>query len=698
MSSPGQSMNADLLLELGCEELPPKTLQRLAGSLYEAVYKGLAATGIEVTEDDNKIYYTPRRLGFLIRGVPPKQPDQIIERTGPAISAAFDSEGNPTKAAMGFARSVGKEVAQLDRKNTDKGEWLYCKIEQTGKPLTELLYPILEKALSDLPVAKPMRWSDHDFSFVRPVHWLLVLHGTQVLEGELFGKSAGRTTRGHRIHSPGPHSIAEPAGYESTLKNAFVVVDPATRKEEIQKIALQAGLDQGGNTRITDALLDEVTNIIEWPVAVACHFEEDFLEVPQEALIASMEDHQKFFPVLNPETGKLSSAFVVIANIQSKDIDAVQKGFEKVIRPRLADARFFWEQDQKRPFGDYAQSLNGVVFQKSLGTVGDKSRRIASFASAIAEFSNIDPASASRAALLSKCDLVTHMVGEFPELQGTMGAYYAQKSGEPEEVARAIGEHYSPRFAGDHIPASDLGRILSIADRMDTLLGIFAAGLKPTGNKDPFALRRSALAVARILTEAEISLTVDELLDMAVAALSEQIPVSDQCRSDCRAFILERLRNYFLEQGFSTNIVNSVFSAPVGTLPDLHSRLKALAKFVNLPEAESLIAANKRIGNILRKSEINISGTIDENILIMEEERMLFRDVVKMEGKLRPLFEQANYDAVLQALAGLDEAITAFFDHVMVMDEDLQIRSNRLALLARLKSLFDGVADLATAS
>jgi glycyl-tRNA synthetase beta chain len=698
VSDSGHALTADLLFELGCEELPPKTLQRLAGSLYDSVCKGLTATGIELDVEENRIFYTPRRLGFLIRGVPSKQPDQVLERTGPAISAAFDSEGNPSKAAAGFARSVGMDVGQLDRKKTDKGEWLYCKIEQPGKPLSELLYPILEKALSDLPIAKPMRWSDHEFSFVRPVHWLLVLHGKDVVDGVLFGQSAGRKTLGHRIHSPGPHSIADPADYESTLKEAFVLVDPAERKLKIQEAARQSGHDQGGETRITGALLDEVTNIVEWPVAVACRFEEEFLEVPQEALIASMEDHQKFFPVLNSETNELSSKFIVISNIESKDSAAVRHGFEKVIRPRLADARFFWEQDQKHPLGDYKRSLDSVIFQKSLGTIGDKSKRIASFAGKLAEFSNINTSDTHRAASLCKCDLVTLMVGEFPELQGTMGAYYALKSGESVEVARAIGEHYSPRFAGDAIPASDLGRILSIADRMDTLLGIFAAGLKPSGNKDPFALRRSALAVARILTEANIPLTIDQLLDLAVSAISEQIPVTEQCLSDCRVFILERLRNYFLEQGFNTNVVNSVFSAPVGSLPDLHSRLQALAKFMDLPEADSLIAANKRIGNILRKSDSVVSKNIDEDKIIIEEEQRLFDEVIKMESTLEPLFEKADYDAVLQALAGLDGTIAEFFDHVMVMDDDPQVRDNRLALLARLKGLFDGVADLATAS
>ena len=685
-------------MELGCEELPPKNLQRLARSFYNSVCQGLTTAGVEIDAENGRVYYTPRRLGFRLPVVSSKQADQVLERRGPAISAAFDDEGNPTQAALGFARSVGKELGELDRQQTDKGEWLFCRVKKPGKPLGEVIYPVMEKALATLPIAKPMRWSNHDFSFVRPVHWLVVLHGSEVLEGKLFGKSADRKTRGHRIHNPGPHPIGSPMEYETVLEKAFVMVDPEARKRRIEDLAVNAGQEQGGKTRITDALLDEVTNIVEWPAAVNCYFEEPFLEVPREALVASMEDHQKFFPVLNSVDGKLTSGFVVITNIESKDIAAVQEGFERVIRPRLADARFFWEQDQKTELLAYSGSLDAVVFQKYLGSVGDKSRRIAAIARTLAEVVGQDTVAAEQAALLCKCDLVTLMVGEFPELQGTMGEYYALKSGETPKVARAIGEHYSPRFAGDDIPVSALGQILSIADRMDTLVGIMAAGLKPTGNKDPFALRRAALGVVRILTEAEMLISLDKLLDMAITALSGQLSVSGQCRSDSRLFLIERLRNYFLDQRFNTNVVNSVFSAPITTLPDLQARLNALNHFMTLPEAGSLVAANKRIGNILRKSGSDVLGEIDENILSIKEERLLFDEVIKVEDKLNPLFQEADYISALKVLANLDQVITSFFDQVMVMDEDLVVRNNRLALLKRLKGLFDRVADLAMAT
>ncbi len=689
---------ADLLVELGCEELPPKTLKRLAHSFFDSVCKGLTDAGIELDPEKGKVFYTPRRLGFKLSCVAGKQADRVLERKGPAVSAAFDEDGNPTQAALGFARSVGKNPQDLDRQKTDKGEWLFCRVEQAGDPLGTVLYPILEKALATLPVAKPMRWSDHEYRFVRPVHWLIVLHGKDILDGSLFGISAGRETRGHRIHNPGPHPVQHVDDYESVLEKAFVMVDPGARKQKIKHLAIEAGQEKGGKTRITESLLDEVTNIIEWPCVVTCEFEEIFLEVPQEALIASMEDQQKFFPVLNTDTGKLTSGFVVITNIDSKEISAVKTGFERVIRPRLADSRFFWEQDQKIALEGYSAALNAVVFQKELGSVGDKSRRIAAITCYLADFNGYNTVTAERASLLCKCDLLTQMVGEFPALQGTMGRYYALKSGESAETAQAIGEHYSPRFSGDQIPDSKLGCYLSIADRIDTIVGIFAVGLKPTGNKDPFALRRAALGIVRILTEAEIPVSLHQLLATSIDALSGQIEVSDECRTDCLVFLLDRLRHYFLERGANTNVLNAVFAAPVSTLPDLQARLNALSDFMSLPEADNLVAANKRIGNILKKSNSSFSKEINENLLIIEEERDLLSEVNAMEDKLSPLFEKADYTAALKTLASLDQVITAFFDNVMVMDQDIQLRNNRLALLFRLKSLFDRVADLAMAT
>ena len=402
---------ADLLVELGCEELPPKTLGKLAKSFYEGVCKGLDDAGIEINASAGELFYTPRRMAFRIKSVSARQDDQVLDRKGPSISAAFDADGLPTPAALGFARSVDHEVEDLERQQTDKGEWLFCRVAKPGMALSEVLYPVMERALAALPVAKPMRWSNHDFSFVRPVHWLLVLHGGDVVDGSLFGQEADRKTHGHRVHNPGPHDIPTTDDYEAVLEQAFVQVDPDSRKHQIRVLAEKAGKETGGSTRITEPLLDEVSNIVEWPVAVRCSFDQGFLEVPQEALIASMEDHQKFFPVLDPESGVLTSEFVVISNIESIDSSSVKAGYERVIRPRLADASFFWKQDRKRTLEDYAQSLDAVVFQKDLGTVGDKSRRITAISKHLAEVIGEDAENASRAASLSKCDLVTQMVG-----------------------------------------------------------------------------------------------------------------------------------------------------------------------------------------------------------------------------------------------------------------------------------------------
>lgn len=682
---------ADLLIELGCEELPPKALDRIRDAFFSGVLSGLEKSDLEFSAEKSRALSTPRRLAMIIGDVAPGQPDQNLERRGPALRAAFDEEGKPTGAALGFARSVGREVGELETVKTDKGEWLFCKIHQAGKPLQELIYPIIEQAIRQLPVPKPMRWADNDFSFVRPVHWLVVMHGEEVIEGSLFGLSADRLTRGHRIHNPGPHSIASAGDFEKILEDAFVIADPETRKERIRSMALQADK----NVLIDPALLDEVKNLVEWPVAVSCRFEEEFLKVPHAALIASMQDHQKFFPVLEaPGTDRVNNHFVVISNVDSTNFDEVREGYERVIRPRLADARFFLEQDEKEPLDQLLPRLDRVVFQQKIGSVGDKSRRISVISEKITEIISQEPETSSRAALLAKCDLLTHMVGEFPELQGLMGAHYARKSGESEAVASAIGEHYQPRFAGDDIPETDAGRIVSLADRIDTLVGIFAAGLKPTGNKDPFALRRAALGTLRILLEGQLNLSLDHLIETAANSLSAQISVSDESKSEVRSFMIDRLKHYYTEQGFSTGLIQSALASGWLTLPDLDRRVRAIRDFMGCEEATSLAAANKRIGNILRKSENVISGDIETERFVYEEEERLFAEINRVESEIEALFSAGEYEAYLSQLASLREPVDAYFDEVMVMDENLDIRANRLALLARLKGLFDRVADL----
>ncbi len=688
---------ADLLVELGCEELPPKALATLAQSFFDGVCAGLNEAGVDFDADASTFYFTPRRMAIRLAAVAGRQPDRRIERRGPSVKAAFDGDGQATRAATGFAASVGLEVDQLDRLATDKGEWLACTLDVPGQPLSELLYPVLQAALDQLPVPKPMRWSDHDFSFVRPVHWLVVLHGPDVVEGELYGCKAGRLTRGHRIHAPGPHEISGPDDWLDVLSSAYVVSDHRVRRERILATATELGRDRGGAARITESLLDEVVNLVEWPVAVAGAFDKAFLDVPPEALVASMESHQKFFPVLTADDGELTPAFIVIANLESNDPAEMIAGYERVVRPRLADARFFWEQDLRTPLADNLDALDKIVFQEKLGTIGDKTRRIMSITRQIAELIGATPGEAERAAQLAKCDLVTHMVGEFPELQGVMGAHYARAAGEAPAVAGAIEDHYRPRFAGDELPDNPVALSVALADRLDTLVGIFAAGLRPTGSKDPFALRRAALGVIRLLTEGGLKIELDTLLQLARAALEGQLDVSDEAIADVRAFILERLRHLWVEQGATTRQMNAVLAAPLGHLPDLKARLDAVRDFMGAEAAESLIAANKRIGNILKKQDEPISTDIDEDRLVLSEETALFDAVMKAEQDLQPLYNAADYDAVLARLAVLREPVDRYFDEVMVMDDDPAVRANRLSQLQRLKRLFDQVADFAQA-
>jgi len=687
--------SADLLIELGCEELPPKSLPKLGQTLFDGFLTQLKQAQLGFDAGASRIYYTPRRLALLISGVAERQPDQVLERKGPALSAAFDADNQPTPAAAGFARSVGKQVDELETLKTDKGEWLYCRVEKAGQELEDLLFPMLEKALAALPVAKPMRWASNEFSFIRPVHWLVAMHGSKVLKGGQFGLQAGNSTRGHRIHSPGPHEIATAGDYEQVLNSACVVADQVKRQAMIEQQAIALGESAGGKALIDGSLLEEVSNLVEWPRSICGSFDDEFLEVPAEALIASMQDHQKFFPVVSKDTGSLLARFITVANLESLDFDAVREGFERVIRPRLADARFFWEQDNKSPIGDWLPLLGNVVFQKRLGSVRDKSLRIATISQNIADECGINTEHAGRAATLCKCDLVSQMVGEFPELQGVMGRYYADKGGEHSVVAQAVGDHYLPAYSGDRLPTQAVGKVVALSDRLDTLTGIFAIGLKPTGNKDPFALRRAALGLIRILLDGELLIELDRTLAIAALAVQEQMPVSPKVLLELRQFILERLKHYLHDQGYDTSLINAVLDAPLSTLPDLVMRLDALRDFMNHDVASNLAAANKRIGNILRKSDVVTNSTIKEDSLVIAEERTLFAEINKISLDLNLLYERTDYSAALNILAGLSSSIDAFFDHVMVMDEDADVRQNRLNLLAKLKGLFDRIANLA---
>lgn len=692
MSRPANETPADLLIEIGCEELPPKALDQIREALFEAVSQGLQKENLAFGTTASRCFSTPRRLALFFANTAPCQADQQQERRGPAVAAAYDAKGQPTPAALGFVRSAGVEMSDLETLETDKGAWLVLRQNLPGKSLADLIYPLLDQALKQLPIPRPMRWADHDFSFIRPVHWLVVLHGADILPGALFGLQAGRETRGHRIHSPGPHSIAQAKDYLMVLKGARVLADQQLRKAEIERMARAAA----ASVQIDVGLLDEVNNLVEWPSAIICSFDAEFLAVPHKALVASMQDHQKFFPVAEAtDSERISNRFIAIANLQSADPVQVRQGFERVIRPRLADARFFLQQDQKRSLADYASALDEVVFQNKIGSLGDKLRRLAALSERMATDFGIEPKLARRAAELCKCDLLSQMVGEFPELQGYMGHQYALHSGENAAVALAIEEHYQPRFAGDEIAKSKAGQLLGVADRADTLVGIFAAGLRPSGNKDPFALRRSALGLVRILLEAELRIAPSRCLQLAAEQYQLQgVSLSDDLLAEVETFVLERARSYFRDSGKDNGVINAAMASAWSDLPDFASRLQALSDFMGQESALSLAAANKRIGNILRKAEQNLDGDILENKLFLAEERQLFAEVSAAEKHLKPLLEAADYAACLGQLALLGPAVDRFFDAVMVMDEDLLLRRNRLTLLARLKALFDGIADV----
>jgi len=558
-----------------------------------------------------------------------------------------------------------------------------------------------------LPIPKPMRWGDHDYAFVRPVHWFVLLHGDKIVDAEIFGIRSGRESRGHRFHHPLPVSIANPAEYVDALRDAKVLVDPAERRERVRDEVDRVGRGIGGTPRLRDELLNEIANLTEWPVAIACSFERDFLRVPQEALIQTMETNQKFVPVFDAD-GKLTEHFIGIANIESKDPAEIRKGYERVIRPRFADARFFYDDDLKAPLASHQEALKTVTYQQQLGSVWDKSVRVAELARVIGNRLGVDAALATRAAALSKCDLMTRMVGEFPELQGVMGRYYATANGEHADVAQALDEFYRPRFAGDGIAEGQVARVLAVAERLDTLAGIFAVGMKPGGNKDPFALRRAALGLARTLIEAQLDLDLDASLREAVELLPEiriapkgkaeaatPAPLDKQkLTAELCGFIFERLRGYYAEQGFGAEQFEAVRAIDVETLIDFDRRLRAVAAFSRLPEAQALAAANKRIGNILRQAGGMSGGTVEAAVLDAGAETDLHRALVEANEAVKPLVAASRYVDILRRLAALREPVDRFFDSVMVMADDAAKRNNRLVLLSQLRRLFLHVADI----
>jgi glycyl-tRNA synthetase beta chain len=715
-----------LLIELGTEELPPRALDDLATAFARGICDGLAKRGIEAALDEARTYATPRRLAVHIPAVAATQPTQTIERRGPALSAGLDAAGQPSKALLGFAQSCGVEVAQLEKLETDKGAWFVFHAQKPGQPVAALLQEIIEEALKGLAIPRPMRWADHDYGFVRPAHWLLVLHGAAIVEVEALGLRSGRKSCGHRFMHPHPVHVADADSWLDALRAAKVLADPAERRQRIRDEVLRATAQTGGMPRLDEALLDEIANLTEWPAAIACTFEREFLAVPPEALVTTMETNQKFVPVFDAN-GQLSEHFIGIANIESTDPEQIRKGYERVIRPRFADAKFFWDEDLKTPLADYQQQLASVTYQQALGSLWDKSVRIAELARIIANRLAdagvaVDAGSATRAASLSKCDLLTRMVGEFPELQGVMGRYYASAHGESPDVAAALDSYYQPRFGGDAIAADPLGQVLAVAERLDTLAGIFAVGMKPSGNKDPFALRRAALGLARTLVEGGLDLDLRaafaEALDLLPETALQAAPGVGKAASEASpapfdagarravlveelgAFVLDRLRSYYAEQGFSIEQFEAVAAVQPASLSDFDRRLRAVAEFGHRPEALSLAAANKRVANILRKQAeeadaLPLGRSVDPACFEQPAEHALADALHAAEADNARALAQGDYSAALARLAQLQAPVDAFFDAVLVNAPDVRVRANRLALLARLSEQFTAIADIA---
>ena len=685
------STNHDLLIEIGTEELPPLALRRLA----EAFRSGLdrLLTEHHLAHGESHAWASPRRLAVQVADVPRTQPDREVVRRGPNMMAAFDDEGRPTKPAEGFARSCGVAVEDLDQLETDKGSFLAYRAVETGKAAGDVVPALVEQALKALPVPKRMRWGDSDVEFVRPVHWVLLLHGAEMLPAEILGVRTDRYTRGHRFHCNEPIEVAEPAAYLKTLNDrGHVQADMDARREAIHDAVLTAGKSLGGSAHIDTGLLDEVTALVEWPVIISGGFDERFLEIPSEALISSMQDHQKFFPVMD-ETGGLMPHFITVANIESRDPQQVQAGNERVIRPRLEDASFFWNQDRKQTLSSRAPRLDNVTFQQKLGSLGEKQTRIARIATDIAAATGGNTAHAQRAAAMCKCDLLTSMVYEFPELQGIMGRYSAVHDGEDTEIAAAMDEQYQPRYAGDDLPTTVTGQSLAIADRLDTLVGIFAIGQPPSGDKDPFGLRRAALGVLRILIERELDLDLHSLIGVAAAGFPDSLDAS-RITDDLFGFMMERLRAYYLDSGYDTDTFEAVLSRrPVRPL-DFAKRMRAVKSFRNLPESASLAAANKRISNILRKAGTGIPDSYDSALLQEAAEQALASAVAELDKAVSPMFEERDYTEALCRLAAQQAPVDRFFDDVMVMTDDEQLRHNRLALLNALHGLFLRIADI----
>jgi glycyl-tRNA synthetase beta chain len=691
-----------LLFELGSEELPPKTLVKLSQALLDGVLQGL--NDAELAYSGSKAYATPRRLAIFVENLSTQQPDKIVEKRGPAIQAAYAPDGKPSKAAEGFAASCGTTFDQLERFKTDKGEWLIYKQAVKGQATEQLIPDIIRQSISALPIAKRMRWGSFATEFVRPVHWAVLLYGNAVIECEILGLTTGSTTVGHRFHAPQTITISSPESYADVLfQQGKVIADIEQRKSIIRDKANLAASAVNGIAYIEDDLLEEIAALNEWPVPVTGTFDPRFLELPAEVLITTMQTNQKYFPVKN-SNGALLPYFITFSNIESTRPESIQQGNERVITPRLTDAEFFWKQDRKKFLADRVESLANIVFQEKLGTLADKTQRVIALSELIATQLGANVDWAKRAAHLAKADLMTDMVGEFGNLQGIMGRYYALADNEAVDVADAIEQHYYPKQSGSSTPSSQTGQIVALADKLDTLTGIFSAGLIPTGDKDPYALRRAALGALRTLIENNLNINISELIDFACEQNERALKGVNLSTYDksgrlkaavlVEDFIFDRLKGYCLDRGFAPDEFDAVMSVNPTQPLDFMKRLQAVKAFRQLPEADSLAAANKRIRNILKKSDTAPAKKIEPLVLVEAEEKQLLVAAEKSEVDIKPLLAKRDYQAALQRLAQLRNEVDSFFDNVMVMTDDLELRSNRLALLAMLSNQFLEIADI----
>ena len=689
------SSASDLLIEIGTEELPPTALRSLMTAFADGIEAGLDEA--RLAHGDIRRFASPRRLAVIVDAVAASQDDREVVQKGPPTRIAFDDDGAPTKAALAFAAKCGVDVDDLDREKTADGEWLSFASTEKGQATAALLPGIVQASLDALPIPRRMRWGARDDEFVRPVHWLIMLHGETVVPGSVLGIESGDVTRGHRFHSEGDIRIGSAGDYEAALSGSgYVIADFEARRKKIVDGVRSAAEAAGGTPVGDDALYDEVTALTEWPVPMSGAFDETYLELPDEVIVATLTNHQRYFPVAD-DKGQLLPVFITVANLDSKAPERVRDGNERVIRPRLADAAFFWQSDRKTPLRDRTDALNQVVYQKGLGTLHDKSMRVAALAGLFAEQLGVEKDAATRAAVLSKCDLLTGMVGEFPELQGTMGGYYARADGEPDAVSAAIAEQYLPRYAGDALPESVTGQVVAIADKLDTLAGIFVLGKKPSGKRDPFGLRRAALGVIRILLERSLDIDLREAVNAAVVQQPASGDDHGETRDALYDFIVDRLKHYLVDARdaqYSADMFDAVRARHPASLVDFRTRLDAVAGFIELEPAVALAAANKRTANILRQAEFESSGDLDTSLLSEDAEVVLFHAMQSARKDVEPMIGRREYAEALRRLAELRTPVDSFFDDVMVMADDEAVRNNRLTLLADLRGLFLDVADI----